>query len=96
MEPYQRPIVKEIMWQYKYPYYGNTVLSGTVFVIAAVVPAVLVLANYGLTREYADVLQGLLGEVICNCMIHAVATGLSLSCVLNGVVVNIIKLSVGR
>lgn len=82
LEPFERVILQEEMWQYQYPFIPNTVPSYAVVLLSCGVPVAFVILCCIFHTDYKD-------------LIHS-ALGLSLAVVINGVVTNIIKLSVGR
>ncbi|PFX32586.1 Phosphatidate phosphatase PPAPDC1A [Stylophora pistillata] len=77
-----RVIHDEEMWLYKNPKSKNTISTEMLFVIAAVLPAALILLLGGLRKDKIDGIQAILA--------------LTLTLGLNGVVTNIVKVLVGR
>ncbi|XP_065919293.1 phospholipid phosphatase 5-like [Dysidea avara] len=86
MEPYERDILPEEMWYYKYPFKPNTIPSYAMVLLSSGLPiagiAILCLLRVSVRADYKDVIQG--------------ALGLSLAVLLNGIVTDTIKLTVGR
>ncbi|XP_058973433.2 phospholipid phosphatase 5 [Pocillopora verrucosa] len=77
-----RVIHEEEMWLYKNPKSKNTISTEMLFVIGAVLPAVLILFLATLRKDKVDGTQAILA--------------LTLTLGLNGVVTNIVKILVGR
>ncbi|RMX60272.1 hypothetical protein pdam_00009090 [Pocillopora damicornis] len=77
-----RVIHEEEMWLYKNPKSTNTISTEMLFVIGAVLPAVLILFLAALRKDKVDGTQAILA--------------LTLTLGLNGVVTNIVKILVGR
>ncbi|XP_003383907.2 PREDICTED: phospholipid phosphatase 5-like [Amphimedon queenslandica] len=82
LESFHRSIPQEELWRYKYPHHGSTVSTPTLFFVSVCLPAAFILACYIIYRDTTDLIQGTLG--------------LALTMVLNGVILNVIKLTVGR
>lgn len=82
LESFHRSIPQEELWRYKYPHHGSTVSTPTLFFVSVCLPAAFILTCYIIYRDTTDLIQGTLG--------------LALAMVLNGVILNVIKLTVGR
>eukprot|EP00731_Ephydatia_muelleri_P020380 Em0013g107a len=82
-KPYQRVIHKEELWMYSNPHQANNVMPSHVALpIAVLLPLTFILVQLCLFRDAYDATQALLG--------------LSLACLINGVLVEFLKVIVGR
>ncbi|KAG5674158.1 hypothetical protein PVAND_004142 [Polypedilum vanderplanki] len=82
LEPFQRKILADDLWNYRYPNKKSYVPVTLLWPILTLIPTFVFILNYIFTRHSKDLKAAMLG--------HTLAFGL------NGVLVDIIKLTVGR
>ncbi|XP_064465762.1 phospholipid phosphatase 5-like [Ornithodoros turicata] len=82
VEPFRRKIQPEEEWLYKFPRTESYVTTTSLWVIVFTFPVVVILTVYLYIKDKGDLIQATLG--------------LSLALCLNGIITNVIKVSVGR
>jgi len=82
VEPFQRKILPDEIWIYRYPVKPSYVPVSVLWPLVTIVPTLIFIVNYIFTRHSKDLKAAVLG--------HTLSFGL------NGVLIDIIKITVGR
>jgi len=82
VEPFQRKILPDEIWIYRYPVKSSYVPVSVLWPLVTLVPTLIFIVNYIFTRHSKDLKAAVLG--------HTLSFGL------NGVLIDIIKITVGR